>query len=82
MKATVHSRCECQATLSADLDETHKVIEGWAFDSRKKKKLNAPAQNLGGDSANGEHVFQVAWNCPCCTRNTLRMFHTEALAFA
>ncbi len=74
--ATVHSVCECQAKLEADLAEDLRVIAGRARRTREERPETAPANTIGG----GE-VFQVGWFCPFCIRNTLRSFTTSALAW-
>jgi hypothetical protein len=70
---SISSLCECQATLSATLDEKHHVMSGQA--SLRGAKERAPAHSIGAD---GER-FDVAWLCPFCNRNTLRTFHVGAL---
>lgn len=70
---SVSSRCECQALLTATLDENRKVVTGSA--SRSGERDVAPAHTM---SDTGEH-FDVAWACPHCGRNTLRSFHIGAL---
>jgi len=74
--ATVHSRCECQAHLFAELDEQSVALRGWAIDARKRQ-LPAPANTIGAE----RERFDVGWACPFCTRNTLRSFTASALAF-
>jgi len=74
--ATVHSRCECQAHLSAELDEQRVALRGWAVDARKQQ-LAAPANAMGA----ARERFDVGWACPFCTRNTLRSFTSSALVF-
>jgi hypothetical protein len=73
---TVHSRCECQAHLSAELDELRVALRGWAVDARKQQ-LPAPANAIHPE----RERFDVGWACPFCTRNTLRSFTASALAF-
>ncbi|MEZ4298663.1 MAG: hypothetical protein R3B70_27175 [Polyangiaceae bacterium] len=70
---SISSRCECQATLSATLDEKHHVVRGSA--SLRGVRETAAAHSIG---ANGER-FDVGWLCPFCNRNTLRTFHVGAL---
>jgi hypothetical protein len=67
------SRCECQARLSAILDDKRHAIEGSA--TRLGITENAPAHTM---SAELEH-FDVGWLCPFCGRNTLRTFYAGAL---
>jgi len=74
--ATVHSPCECQAHLSAELDEQRVALRGWATDGRKRQ-LAAPANTIGAE----RERFDVGWACPFCTRNTLRSFTGSALVF-
>jgi len=76
-RATVHSVCECQARLGAELDEKRHVIRGWARDRRNGRELVAPAHSI--DSA--RPVFDVAWFCPICTRNQVRLFSVDALTY-
>jgi len=77
MKVTrVHSKCECQVNLWAELDEARVVLRGWAVDSRKVA-LPAPANSIGAE----RERFDVGWACPFCTRNTLRSFTASALSF-
>ena len=74
--AIVESPCECQAKLHAELDEQFRVLRGWARDSRRRER-SAPATAM--HAKNGR--FDVGFLCPFCTRNTLRSFEAEALAF-
>lgn len=69
----ISSRCECQATLSATLDEKRHVVAGWS--ARRGAKEVAPAHSINA------HLdrFDVAWLCPYCGRNTLRTFYAGAL---
>jgi hypothetical protein len=77
MKVTrVHSKCECQVNLCAELDEARIVLRGWAIDARKVE-LAAPANSIGAE----RERFDVGWACPFCTRNTLRSFTASALSF-
>lgn len=75
----ISSRCECQATLSATLDEQRHVLAGWATRSTHAThhgvKEVAPAHSIDA------HLdrFDVAWLCPYCGRNTLRTFYAGAL---
>jgi len=71
----VHSRCECQATLSAALDEKHFVLSGTA--QRAGQREVAPAHSIDAQAASGR--FDIAWLCPYCGRNTLRTFYAGAL---
>ncbi len=74
--AIVHSVCECQAQLGAELDEHLVVLRGWARDRRRREEL-APANALRSTSTR----FDVGWSCPLCTRNVLRSFDAQSLAF-
>src|SRR5262245_44777137 len=67
------SRCECQALLTAVLDEKRHVVEGAA--SAGGARETAPAHSIGADR---EH-FDIGWLCPFCGRNTLRTFYAGAL---
>lgn len=72
----ISSRCECQASLSATLDEKRHVLAGWAARSAHGGgKEVAPAHSINA------HLdrFDVAWLCPYCGRNTLRTFYAGAL---
>lgn len=71
-QSRVQSRCECQATLTAALDEKRHVLGGEA-------KLRGIAERAAAHSigADGDR-FDVAWLCPFCNRNTLRTFHVGA----
>jgi hypothetical protein len=68
------SRCECQASLTAILDEGRHVLEGSA--ARLGARETAPAHSIGADQASS---FDIAWMCPFCGRNTLRTFHAAGL---
>jgi len=74
--AIVESPCECQAKLYAELDEERHALRGWARDSRGRER---PAPATAMHAQNGR--FDVGFLCPFCTRNTLRSFEAEALAF-
>jgi hypothetical protein len=73
---TVHSKCECEVTLRAELDEARVALRGWATDARKVE-LPAPANSIHPE----RERFDVGWACPFCTRNTLRSFTASALSF-
>jgi len=77
MQATIQSRCECQASLSASLNQQRYVLSGWATEQRRRRQESCPAHSIDAD----KDVFQVAWLCPFCGRNTLRVFYAGALAF-
>lgn len=75
MGYSVRSRCECQATLVAELDDKHYVLAGTA--RRGSATESAPAHSIG---AAGQR-FDVGWACPFCGRNVLRTFEaTRAVA--
>ena len=75
-QATVRSRCECQSTLVADLDERKQVVRAYVIDKHGERE-GAPAHSIAPDHAR----FDIGWLCPVCGRNTLRSFATEALAY-
>ena len=68
------SRCECQASLTATLDEGRHVLHGTA--ERLGAREIAPAHSIGADR---ETSFDIAWLCPFCGRNTLRTFQAAGL---
>ena len=74
-KATIFSVCECQARLAAELDEQKTVLRGWAVARGQTER--APAHSIGPEHAR----FEVAWLCPFCTRNTLRVFEMNGLSY-
>ena len=74
--ALVESKCECEAKLVAELDEERRVLRGTAKDSRGRERL-APATAM--HSQNGR--FDVGFMCPFCTRNVLRSFEADGLAY-
>ena len=67
------SRCECQARLTATLDERRHVLSGSA--SRLDVREQAPAHSINAQLDR----FDIAWLCPFCGRNTLRTFYADAL---
>ncbi len=73
--AVVQSVCECQARLSAELDEQRRVLHGSA--RLRGRELSAPATT----ARSGAESFSVGWACPFCTRNTLRSFDAGTLVF-
>jgi hypothetical protein len=77
--ALCRTRCECQATLTAEVDENRVVLRGAARDPRRNRFLPAPANAVLSEG--GDTKFAVGWLCPWCTRNTLRSFDTTALVF-
>jgi hypothetical protein len=76
-QATIQSKCECQATLSASLNQQRLVLTGWATEPRRRRQESCPAHSIDAD----QDVFQVAWLCPFCGRNTLRVFYGPALTW-
>jgi hypothetical protein len=70
---TVSSPCECQATVTALLDDKRHVVSGFA--RRSGAKENAPAHSIGA----ANERFDVGWLCPFCGRNTLRTFYAGAV---
>ena len=75
--ALVLSRCECQATLGAELDEKRVVLHGFARDPRRNRELPAPASSMSVT----EGRFDVGWYCSFCVRNTLRSFDASSLLY-
>lgn len=75
--AIVHSVCECEAQLGAELDEHRVVLRGWARDRRRGHEELAPANALHSTPVR----FDVGWACPICTRNVLRSFDAQNLVF-
>ncbi|MFO0761800.1 MAG: hypothetical protein U0359_35495 [Byssovorax sp.] len=69
----VETRCECQARLSAVLDDKHQVIEGKARSGSDRE--TAPAHSINPRSDR----FDLGWLCPFCGRNTLRTFDAGGL---
>lgn len=69
----VTSRCECQAQLSAELDDQHHVLSGYS--SRGGARESAPAHSINA----AQDRFDIGWLCSFCGRNTLRSFYTGAL---
>lgn len=65
---TVTSKCECQATLTAQLDDKRHVVSGHA--ARPGARETAPAHSIGAS----HDRFDIGWLCPFCGRNTLRSF--------
>ncbi len=75
--AVIRTRCECQAKLSALVEEDGFVRDGSA-QVRGGEPRNAPANAIGA----GSEQFQVGWLCPHCGRNTVRSFYRGALVFS
>jgi rubredoxin len=76
--ARVESRCECQAQLVAELDESRSVVRGFVQDRERGRELAAPAN---ATKKIGDKQIDVGWSCPMCTRNTLRTFNAETLVY-
>lgn len=76
-QAIIQSRCECQSTLYAALNEDRHVITGWAREPRRGRQVTCPAHSIGAERPQ----FEVAWLCPYCNRNTLRVFYAGALTY-
>ena len=76
--ARVESRCECQAELVAELNEAHAVVRGFVLDPARARELASPAN---ATKKIGAKQLDVGWSCPICTRNTLRTFNLETLAY-
>jgi hypothetical protein len=74
--ATVRSRCECQASLVAVLNESHHVVSAYTV-GREKEREDAPAHTMGSQNER----FDVGWLCNICGRNVLRSFSASALAW-
>ena len=72
-KFAAESPCECQAQLTATLDERRHVLSGTA--ARHGVREHAPAHSINA----AQDRFDIAWLCPFCGRNTLRTFYASAL---
>lgn len=75
----IQTVCECQALLTAELDEQFQVLRGFAvphvsWPGAGRVAETAPANSVGAPSDR----FDVAWQCPVCGRNTLRTFHAAS----
>ncbi len=70
---SISSRCECQATLSATLDEKRHVL------SAKATRRGAAERSVAHSIHAENDRFDVGWLCPFCNRNTLRTFHVGAM---
>lgn len=75
-RATVRSRCECQASLVAELDESRQVVAGWAVD-RHGGREQAQAHAIHPE----RDRFDIGWLCSICGRNTLRSFASDTLVY-
>ena len=76
--ARVESRCECQAQLVAELDEAGSVVRGFVRERGRGREVTAPAN---ATKKIADKQVDVGWSCPMCTRNTLRTFNFETLAY-
>ncbi len=76
-QTTIHSSCECQAGLHAELDEHLHVRRGWSSDPLRRTVEPAPALTIDP----GAQSFSVGWSCPFCMRNILRRFDTAMLSW-
>jgi hypothetical protein len=76
--ARVESRCECQAQLVAELDDGRVVVRGFVRDRARGREVVAPAN---ATKKIDDKQVDVGWSCPVCTRNTLRTFNVESLAY-
>lgn len=75
-QSSISTRCECEAVLTASLDEKRHVLSGWA--RHRGDTERAPAHSIHAENER----FDVAWLCPFCNRNTLRSFHVGAIRAA
>ncbi|WP_437282845.1 hypothetical protein WME90_20395 [Sorangium sp. So ce375] len=78
----ISTPCECQASLSATLDEHRHVTAGWATRSPRGRSAAGEAdKELAPAHSINAHLdrFDVAWLCPYCGRNTLRTFEAGAM---
>jgi hypothetical protein len=67
------SRCECQASLSAELTDQRFVVSGTAVFRGKRER--SPAHAIHPE----REIFDIGWLCPFCNRNVLRTFAASAL---
>ncbi len=75
--AIVNSRCECQATLGAELDEHRHIISAWAQKPGADRAENAAATSIGSE----KERFDIGWSCPLCERNVLRSYTASGLVW-
>lgn len=73
----VRSRCECQASLVAKLDEQRHVLEAHVVDQTGHREP-APAHSIGAQ----RERFDVGWLCGVCGRNVLRSFSADGLMWS
>ena len=76
-RAVVQSRCECQATLVAELNDQKHVVAAYAKTKGGDHEA-APAHSIGAT----KERFDVGWLCSVCGRNVLRSFASDALVWA
>ncbi len=76
LRATVQSRCECQTSLVAELDEHRLVVQAFAR-TRDGEHEPAPAHTMSPSKPR----FDVGWLCSVCGRNVLRSFAADALVW-
>ncbi len=74
--AQLRTRCECQSTLVAVLDEQLNVMVGANVDSQDQR-VRAPASRAFVSN----HQVGVSFACPTCTRNVLRTFSRDQLVW-
>ncbi len=72
-RSLASTKCECQATLSATLDDKRQVVDAAA--TRLGSREKAPAHTIGGAAER----FDIGWLCPFCGRNSMRTFDAGAL---
>ncbi|XXX82297.1 hypothetical protein WMF30_26415 [Sorangium sp. So ce134] len=77
----ISTPCECQASLSATLDEHRHVTAGWATRAPRGRSAGEADKELAPAHSINAHLdrFDVAWLCPYCGRNTLRTFYAGAM---
>ncbi len=75
-ETTIRTVCECQARLTAVLDEGRHVLSGSATGPDQVHQ-SAPAHSLDI----GETTFAVGWLCPFCGRNTTRSVSVASLVW-
>lgn len=79
--ATVSSRCECQASLQASVDDQGVVRAGSAGQG-SSDRTTAPAQVVARRDGPTDSYWDVAWLCPFCGRNVLRTVARSSLSFS
>jgi len=70
--AVLRSRCECQASLVADVTPDGRVLSGRA--QQRGRDETAPATRTRAAGT----LVDIGWQCPFCGRNTLRSFDLTA----